>query len=186
MKPLAAAVVFSLIAGSAQARSDVPALVTRWDTAVLIQAAEALEAKDVAAKRDDDGRPYVSGESADGLLFVFYPTACEAEPAAKGPARTDKPKAKPLDSPCYGMEAVVTYDTEGKSEADRSKLVDQLNRDFALGKFTIDSDQSIVLSRYLVFDDGVTRGNFEAELSNFLAVGTAAAGKIWPRDDKAD
>lgn len=173
MKPLALAAALSLLACAAQARTAGPVLVTRWDTPTITNAAQALDAKDVVAKLDDDGRAYITGETAEGLLFVLYPTACEETAGDKAAAQ----------SPCYGLEAVVSYEGDGKQ--DRSKLVDQLNRDYALGKFTLDPDHSIVLTRYLIFDDGVTRGNLEAELSSFFAVGASAAGKIWPNADKA-
>ena len=74
---------------------------------------------------------------------------------------------------------MISYDASQKP--DRAALVEQLNHDYALGKFMAEPDGTVRGSRYFLLDGGVTEDNLRAELNGYFTVGVLAGRAIWPQ-----
>ena len=147
-------------AGGAQAQDSLD----HWNTNAVMAALQALKASDVQAVTSD-GRAAVTARTRDNLNVGVYAKACDPAP----------PGVEPI---CHGLEALISFDPGAR--ADRKALADRLNRQFALGKFVDQPDGSIRLSRYLVFDGGISPGNLRANLSGLFAIGALTAQTLWP------
>ena len=150
-----------LVAGTANAAPD---LIDRWSTAAVVNSLQSLGATDVQVK-SMGGRPMILARTHDALDVAVYAKACDQ--VAEGGTIT-----------CHGLEAITIFDPGAR--ADPGALVGRLNHDFALGKYLAEQDGTIRLSRYLVFDAGVTPGNLRSELASFFAVGVLTAQTLWP------
>jgi hypothetical protein len=154
--------VSALLAGAAQAAPE--PLVDRWSTATVTESLASLGATEVQVNATG-GRPYVTARTHDGLNVAIYAKACDQ--AAEGKTVVT----------CHGLESIISFDP---GRGDRAILVGRLNHEFALGKYLAEEDGTIRLSRYLVFDAGVTPGNLRSELASFFAVGVLTAQSLWP------
>ena len=162
MRALCLGLLASVLAvGSASAA---PELIDRWGTGAVVDSLQSLGATEVQVKAAE-GRPIVTARTHDGLNVGLYAKACDQ--VAQGGTIT-----------CHGLEAIISFDPGARVE--RTALVGRLNHDFALGKFLAEEDGTIRLSRYLVFDAGVTPGNLRSELASFFAVGVLTAQTLWP------
>jgi hypothetical protein len=161
MKNLALALVFAAAFG-ASARAATP-LVDQWDTTTMTGILGGLGATAIKPA-SLGGQPGLLAQTPDGLNMGLY---------AKGCATAGDPPA----SVCRGLEGVIGFDPG--STADRAALVDKLNHQYAVGKFMVESDGSIRLTRYLKLDGGVSAVNLKTELAAFLAVATAAKQTLW-------
>lgn len=140
-----------VVPGSALAQSG---LLTDWgaaDMKTAIVAAGATVTKDGAL---NDGSPYISATTADGLKFIIYGTVCSAAPKR-----------------CKGanMTASFTLDSDAQVDA-RVKEIDRS----AVGVRNA-GDKSLEVSRYLIFDEGLTPGNLKTNIVVFMEV----ANEIW-------
>lgn len=143
-----------------------PALITHWDTGQLTYALQSLGATDIRAG-DLGGKPALTARTRDGLSLGLYAKACDpAIPPATDPV-------------CHGIEGVISYDASQKP--DRGAVVEQLNHDYALGKFMAEPDGTIRASRYFLLDGGITPENLQAEMNGYFAVGVLAGRVIWPQ-----
>jgi hypothetical protein len=97
----------------------------------------------------DGGAPYVGASSANGMKFVVYGTVCTGTPAR-----------------CKGanMSASFTLDSDAEVDA-REKKIDRS----AVGVRNA-GDNSLEVSRYMIFDGGISRSNLATNIEVFIEV----------------
>jgi len=154
LKPfvLAGAVALALtIPGAALAQGGVR---SDWAVPAMKQALTAAGATVTKEGTLDDGAPYIGATSTNGMKFVVYGTVCNGAPKR-----------------CKGanMTASFTLDSDAAVDA-REKKIDRS----AVGVRNA-GDNSLEVSRYLIFDNGVTRGNVQTNIEVFIEV----AEDIW-------
>ena len=163
MKRMILALAFSGCV-AAPALAD-PVMVTRWDSGQLVNALQSLGASEIRVG-ELGGKPALTARTRDGLSVGLYAKGCEPATAPAAPV-------------CRGIEGVISYDASQKP--DRAALVEQLNHDYALGKFMAEPDGTVRGSRYFLLDGGVTEDNLKAELNGYFTVGVLAGRAIWPQ-----
>ncbi|MDO9338540.1 MAG: hypothetical protein Q7T61_19270 [Caulobacter sp.] len=164
MKRAGAALIVMLAAGPALAANPPavkprpaphagPALLDSWTPAQMRGLAQAMGLSVTQDARLDNGDPVLAVRSAAGAAFVIQGAACEG-------------------GRCRGatLTAFVTYDTPAKAQEALKRL------DFAAVQVRADEPKVLTLSRYLIFDGGVTRQNLTANVQLFLAVVEEARG----------
>lgn len=140
------------VPGAASAQSG---LLSDWgvaDMKTAITAAGATVTKEGAL---DSGAPYVGATSAGGMKFVVYGTVCTGTGAKR----------------CKGanMSASFTLDSDAEVDA-REKKIDR-----SAVSVRNAGDNSLEVSRYLIFDDGISRSNLKVNIQVFVEV----AEEIW-------
>ena len=161
---------FSLfaLAGSllliSQARAAEPALIDHWSQPVVVRLLQSLDATDIQ-RTTLAGEPGLLARTADGLSVGVYAKACSPAAAAT---------AEPF---CRGIEGIASFDPGPR--ADRLALAVRLNHQYAAGKFMVEGDGSIRLTRYIDVDAGVSEANLRAQLGGFLALANAAKDAVW-------
>jgi len=138
--------------GAAFAQSG---LLTDWGVADMKQAVVAAGATVTKEGALSDGSPYVGATSAGGMKFVIYGTVCSGTTIKR----------------CKGanMSAGFTLDSDAEVDA-REKKIDRSAVSVRNG-----GDNSLDVSRYLIFDEGITRGNLRVNIEVFIEV----AEEIW-------
>jgi hypothetical protein len=139
------------VPGAASAQSG---MLSDWGVADMKQAITAAGATVTKDGALDNGAPYVSGVTTSGMKFAIYGTVCSGTPKR-----------------CKGanMSASFTLDSDAEVDA-REKKIDRS----AVGVRNA-GDNSLEVSRYLIFDDGISRGNLKVNIEVFLEV----AEEIW-------
>jgi len=154
LKSIIAAGALALMISAPGAALAQSGLLTDWgvaDMKTAIVAAGATVTKDGAL---DDGAPYVSVTTANGLKFVIYGTVCSGAPKR-----------------CKGANMTSSFTLESDAAVDaREKEIDRS----AVGVRNA-GDKSLEVSRYLIFDEGLTRGNLKTNIVVFIDV----AEEIW-------
>ena len=171
-RALLALVIASLIAapglivapGVALAQPAAP-LVQRWDSGQLVDVLNTLRSKEVRVN-SIDGRPAIVAVTRDGLNVGLYAKGCEASVGASEPV-------------CHAIEGVITFDVSQRP--DKASLPGDLDHDYAMGKFTLETDGSLRASRYFLLDGGITQDNLRTELNDFFAVGALTRHTLWPQ-----
>lgn len=136
---------------STQAQSG---LLTDWGVSDMRQAITAAGATVTKESTLESGAPYLSGQTKDGLKFGVYGTVCSGTPKR-----------------CKGANLTATFTYDSDSEVDaREKLIDRS----AVGVRNA-GDNTLEVSRYLIFDEGVTRGNLRVNIEVFLDI----ANDVW-------
>jgi hypothetical protein len=148
---------------SSQARAATPALVDHWSEPVVERLLQSLGATDLE-RTTLAGQPGLLARTADGLSLGVYAKACS-------------PQAAPAEPFCRGIEGIASFDP-GKG-ADRAALAARLNHQYAAGKFMVEPDGSIRLTRYIDVDAGVSEANLRSQLGGFLALADAAKAVVW-------
>lgn len=99
----------------------------------------------------DNGDPLFAVRAADGASFVVQGAACSGVGS---------------NARCLGasLTAFVSYDSAGKTETALGRLT------YPVVSVSVDDDRTLTLNRYIVFDQGIHRRNFEANVRLFLAV----------------
>jgi hypothetical protein len=161
---LAPSVLCLCLASVCAANAQTAEPIDHWNTNAVMAALQAVKASDIQAVTSE-GRAVVTARSRDGLNVGVYAKSCD--PAPPG-----------VEAICHGLEAIISFDPGGKT--DRRALADQLNHQFALGKFLAEPDGAIRLSRYVVLDGGVGPGNLRAELASLFAIGALTGKTLWP------
>lgn len=149
------------IASPVSAFAQSGGLLTDWgpaDMKAAIVAAGATVSKEGAL---GSGAPYVSGVSANGMKFAIYGTVCSGTPQR-----------------CKGanMSASFTLDSDAAVDA-RVKEIDRSAVSVRNG-----GDKSLDVSRYMIFDNGITRANLATNIEVFVEV----AEDIWNGGGKAE
>ncbi|MFZ5669403.1 MAG: hypothetical protein ACOY4K_07900 [Pseudomonadota bacterium] len=133
---------------SSQAQSN---LLTDWSVPDMRQALVAAGATVTKETTLKDGAPYLAAQTKDGLKFGVYGTVCSGEPKR-----------------CKGANLTATYTYDSDAAVDeREKLIDRS----AVGARNA-GDNVLEVSRYLIFDEGVTRGNLRVNIEVFMDVAT--------------
>jgi hypothetical protein len=98
---------------------------------------------------EESGALYVSGKTAEGMKFLAYGNACEGTPKR-----------------CKGLNLSAIFTLDNNAEVDRRvKEIYQPAVSVRNG-----GDNSLDVSRYLIFDDGITRTNLEVNIAVFLGI----------------
>jgi hypothetical protein len=150
-----------LLSGAAQAAE--PNLIDHWSQPVVERLLQSLRATDIQ-QTTLAGEPGLLARTADGLSIGVYAKACVAQ-------------AAPAEPYCRGVEGLASFDP-GRG-ADRAAIADRLNHQYAAGKFTVEADGSIRLTRYIDLDAGVSEANLRSQLGGFLALADAAKDAVW-------
>lgn len=160
-------VILALLAATALALPAMaqPALITHWDPGQLVNTLQSLGVTEIHVG-EMGGKPALTGRTREGLSIGLFAKGCDAA-------------APPIPVVCHSIEGAITYDASQKP--DRVALANQLNHDYALGKFMAEPDGTIRGSRYFLLDGGVTEDNLRAELNGYFAVGALASRAIWPQ-----
>jgi hypothetical protein len=145
------------------ARAAAPALVDHWSEPVVERLLQSLGATGLE-RTTLAGEPGLLARTADGLSLGVYAKACS-------------PATAPAEPFCRGIEGIASFDP-GKG-ADRAALATRLNHQYAAGKFMVEPDGSIRLTRYIDVDAGVSEANLRSQLGGFLALADAAKAVVW-------
>lgn len=98
---------------------------------------------------EESGALYVYGKSAEGMKFLAYGTVCEGTPKR-----------------CKGLNLSAGFTLDNNAEVDRRvKEIDRMAVSVRNG-----GDNSLDVSRYIIFDDGITRKNLEMNISVFIGI----------------
>jgi hypothetical protein len=155
---LAGGLLLSGSAGAAEA-----ALIDHWSEPVVERLLQSLGATDIQ-RTVLAGQPGLLARTADGLSIGVYAKACS-------------PAASPAEPFCRGIEGIASFDPG--PGADRIALAVRLNHQYAAGKFMVEADGSIRLTRYIDVDAGVSEANLRAQLGGFVALANAAKDAVW-------
>lgn len=141
-----------VVAGGAQAQS----MLSDWSISDMRQAVVAAGA--TVTREDNSGDPYIAAKTADGLKFTISGRVCDGASGAKH---------------CKGafLQASFTMD----SDAEVDVAVKKWGPQYAAISVTNDGEKGMLVSRYLIFDYGVSRENLRMNLEVF----TGIAEKIW-------
>jgi hypothetical protein len=126
-------------------------LLTGWRLSDMRMAFANLGMADLGTGRSDSGAVLLRTTTPGGLNMLVYGTACQ-DPGER--------------QFCYGAEFSVEF-TLASDEA----VLDALTSiDYAAVSFTRSEPGILRVSRYIILDDGITRGNLEANLSVFTGI----------------
>lgn len=128
-------------------------LLTGWTPAQMKALAQGMGLTVTQEAKLDNGDPVLAVRSGTGAAFVIQGAACDVVR-------------------CRGatLMAFVTYDTPLKAQEALKRL------DFAAVQVRADEPKVLTLSRYVLFDGGITRPNLTANVELFLAVVEQARG----------
>lgn len=104
----------------------------------------------------DEKIRFIEAETEDGLIYAIYGLECDSkEPTQR----------------CRGAEMVASFDLE--RDGDIGKALDLI--DYAAVADYKGTDNRLKLSRYVIFDDGITPANFKVNIKVF----TNIANDVW-------
>lgn len=155
MKKLALAVLAAatLTLGAGQAMAA--AYMSDWAPEEMKAILKEAGAKITEEGKTDDGEPYISAESSEGLKFTVYGAACDVGPTKR----------------CRGAEFSTSYTLD--SDAEVAAKVKSLK--YAAVAASDGGDKTLNVDRYLIFDHGISRENVLTNLTVFLSI----AEQIW-------
>jgi hypothetical protein len=108
------------------------------------------------------GDPSVTARTAEGLIFLLYGTACNANGVAG----------------CQGVMMQILYETDERVNYER---VSQANYTYAAIATWWDQQEGTVgFTRYVVLDGGVTFRNLQENLGVLIGVAPLAAEIVFP------
>lgn len=137
--------------GAPALADDGDKLMKALDFEELRAIAEELDFFVIEEGIDEDGDFYFEIESDTGLHFAAYGASCDE----------DNPKKD-----CMGLNAVGTFTLE--PEADVKTVRDTISYAFLK---VYSSGNDVKISRYLIFDGGITRENVKENLRIFAEIG---------------
>jgi hypothetical protein len=107
----------------------------------------------------DDKIHYLEAKAESGMIYAVYGAECEE-----------------ATQRCRGAEMIASF-----SLADKSDIDDALDMiDYAAVADYKGSDGNVKISRYVIFDNGITPANFKTNIEVFLSI----ANKVWDKLDK--
>lgn len=109
---------------------------------------------------ENNGKPYVAAKTETGFTYFMLGNACKPETG------------------CQGVEMLSVFARSPNVSLDE---LNTINTSFAAVSVSLRNDQFLT-SRYLIFDEGMTRGNIKVNLDVFLQV----AGKVSLRLKEAE
>ena len=108
----------------------------------------------------DDKVHYLEAKTGSGLIYAVYGLECDS-------AETQR---------CRGAEIIASF-----SLADKGKAQEALDLiDYAAVADYRGSDGNVKLSRYVIFDNGITPANFRTNIEVFVSIADA----VWDRLDE--
>ena len=145
------------------ARAAEPVMVDHWNEPVVQRLLLSLGATDIQ-RTTLAGAQGLLARTSDGLSVGVYAKACS-------------PATPPAEPFCRGVEGIASFDP-GRN-ADRVALAVRMNHQYAAGKFMVEADGSIRLTRYIDVDAGVSEANLRAPLGGCRALAAAAKDAVW-------
>lgn len=117
----------------------------------------------VTEEGDTDAKAHFMEAKADtGLVFAVYGSECDSKEASQR---------------CRGAELVASFTLADKSKA--GEVLDMV--DYAALADYKGADGNVKVSRYVIFDHGITQANFKSNIEVFLSL----SNKVWDLlDDK--
>ncbi|HEY7799595.1 MAG TPA: hypothetical protein VIA80_12565 [Hyphomonadaceae bacterium] len=110
----------------------------------------------------DEKIHYLEARTEAGLVYAIYGAECDAETTQR----------------CRGAEMVASFTLADKDDA--GEALDLI--DYAAVADYEGPDGNVKLSRYVIFDHGITPANFKTNIEVFLSL----AQKVWDKlDDEA-
>lgn len=130
-----------------------------WGLADMRTAVAAAEATVTGDGTLDDGSPYVAAKSASGLKFTITGRVCT------GPATARR---------CKGalLETRFTLGSDSEVQAKMREL------DYAAVAISNGGENDLLVTRYLIFDNGIHRDNLVINISVFVGVSDDVWGKL--------
>src|SRR5262249_25242090 len=110
-----------------------------------------------------DGIHYLQGKTESGLIFAAYGMECDSKEATQR---------------CTGAEFIASFTLADKTKIDQA--LDLI--DFAAGNDYKGTDGNLKLSRYVLFDNGITAANLKVNIEVFLNL----ANQAWDKLDDAE
>jgi hypothetical protein len=108
---------------------------------------------------------YIQGKDENGLIFAVYGMECDSE--------TPTPTMR-----CTGAEMIASF-----TLADKSKINEALDMiDYAAVSDYKGTDGNVKISRYVIFDNGITPANLKVNIEVFLDL----ANNVWDALDDED
>lgn len=123
-------------------------LVDRYDETVLREVATSLGYKVVDVLENAD-KPSMTVEVDGSLAFQIEGLSCTGEGA---------------DQKCLGLHLAAIL--AGAGDNDPEELIAEINRTWRPGKLFAVS-QGLAFERYLILDDGISRGNLASNIETF-------------------
>lgn len=148
---LAALALFAVVS---PAQAQTPALMTSWTIEDMRSVITEQGAKVTESGVSASGEAYVKGTADTGLHFSVYGAECDS---------------KEVTQHCTGAEMSTSFTI-------KSGQLDKALADIdyaAVGYYGSDGD--VHVTRYVIFDNGITRENLKVNFRVFLNI----SGKIW-------
>lgn len=143
------------LAGAANAQT----YLSDWGLADMRAAVVAAGATVTEDGTEADGTPYVAAKSASGLKFTITGRVCT------GPATAKRCKGALLE----------TRFTLGSDSEVQTKVREL---DYAAVAISNGEDSDLLITRYLIFDNGIHRDNLVINISVFVGVSDDVWGKL--------
>jgi hypothetical protein len=131
--------------------TDAGGLIDRYDAAAIESVAKELGLSVVAKTGpEDDGGPNIRLSSTKGREFGAFGVSCSGDGVARK---------------CDGIQFVASFDAP--ADADETAIyLDEVNATFSVAKM-VQLENRLSLSRYLIMDNGISRGNLLVNLQIF-------------------
>jgi hypothetical protein len=134
--------------------ADSGGLIDRYDAAAIESVAKELGLLVVSkAGAEDDGGPNIRLSSAKGGEFGAFGVSCSGKDAAHK---------------CDGIQFVASFDAPADAD-ETATYLDEVNASFSVVKM-VQLENRLSLSRYLIMDNGISRGNLLVNLQIFEEV----------------
>lgn len=111
---------------------------------------------------DQDGDYYLDVETDSGLPFTAYGVICDEDDPTKD---------------CIGLNLVTTFSLEAGKDVQAA--VDTVQNAFIK---VYKSGEDLRIARYVIFDEGITRGNLQANVEVFVDI----ADMVWEQLSEDD
>jgi hypothetical protein len=109
----------------------------------------------------EDKVHYLEAKAESGLIYAVYGLECDSAETTQR---------------CRGAEMIASF-----SLADKSKIEEALDQiDYAALADYKGSDGDVKVSRYVIFDNGITPANFKTNIEVFLSI----SDDIWDKLDE--
>ena len=127
---------------------------------------DQLVAQGVTVTKEEDtaeGLHYLQAKDDTGLIFAVYGMECDS---------------KAVTQRCTGAEMLASFTLSDKTKIDQA--LDMV--DFAAVSDYKGTDGNVKISRYIIFDNGITPANLKVNIEVFLSL----TNQVWDKLDDAD
>lgn len=150
LRMMAMAAAMAVAGGPAQAQPQ-GGVMKALDFGVLRAITGELDFQILDEGVDQDGDYYLEVETDTGLPFMAYGVICDDDDVMTG---------------CIGLNMVTTFSV--KTGQDVHAVVESIQNAFIK---VYRSGDDVRIARYVIFDDGITRGNLKANVDVFAEIG---------------